>query len=117
MNIDVFLRLFLSVSVYTFSSFSLSLRRVFGQRDQSGFIPSPLERYRQILLPTLRLLQVILTSTTTHHQQGAAQVLLSLIHSYRNGQHWLVCNGYILCVCPGASVADCVLRHHSVNPA
>ncbi|KAL0167755.1 hypothetical protein M9458_035977, partial [Cirrhinus mrigala] len=47
--------------------------RVFGQRDPSGFIPSPLERYRQILLPTLRLMQVILTSTTTQHQQGAAQ--------------------------------------------
>ncbi|KAI4886720.1 hypothetical protein NFI96_014775 [Prochilodus magdalenae] len=53
--------------------------RVFGQRDPSGFIPSPVERYRQILLPTLRLLQVILTSTTTHHQQGAAQVLQWLI--------------------------------------
>uniref|UniRef100_A0A671S734 Nuclear pore complex protein Nup205-like n=1 Tax=Sinocyclocheilus anshuiensis TaxID=1608454 RepID=A0A671S734_9TELE len=53
--------------------------RVFGQRDPSGFIPSPLERYRQILLPTLRLMQVILTSTTTHHQQGAAQVLQWLI--------------------------------------
>uniref|UniRef100_A0A8B9L911 Nucleoporin 205 n=1 Tax=Astyanax mexicanus TaxID=7994 RepID=A0A8B9L911_ASTMX len=53
--------------------------RVYGQRDPSGFIPSPLERYRQILLPTLRLLQVILTSTTTHHQQGAAQVLQWLI--------------------------------------
>ncbi|XP_059420450.1 nuclear pore complex protein Nup205-like [Carassius carassius] len=49
--------------------------RVFEQRDPSGFIPSPLERYRQILLPTLRLMQVILTSTTTHHQQGAARVL------------------------------------------
>uniref|UniRef100_A0A9J7WYH7 Nucleoporin 205 n=1 Tax=Cyprinus carpio carpio TaxID=630221 RepID=A0A9J7WYH7_CYPCA len=53
--------------------------RGFGQRDPSGFIPSPLERYRQILLPTLRLMQVILTSTTTHHQQGAAQVLQWLI--------------------------------------
>ncbi|XP_076125635.1 nuclear pore complex protein Nup205 [Alosa pseudoharengus] len=53
--------------------------RVFGQRDRSAFIPSPLERYRQILLPTLRLLQVILTSTSTHHQQGAAQVLQWLI--------------------------------------
>lgn len=53
--------------------------RVFGQRDPSGFIPSPLERYRQILLPTLRLMQVILTSTTSHHQQGAAQVLQWLI--------------------------------------
>ncbi|XP_016130113.1 nuclear pore complex protein Nup205 isoform X2 [Sinocyclocheilus grahami] len=53
--------------------------RVFGRRDPSGFIPSPLERYRQILLPTLRLMQVILTSTTTHHQQGAAQVLQWLI--------------------------------------
>ncbi|XP_056333845.1 nuclear pore complex protein Nup205 [Danio aesculapii] len=53
--------------------------RVFGQSDSSGFIPSPLERYRQILLPTLRLMQVILTSTTTQHQQGAAQVLQWLI--------------------------------------
>ncbi|XP_067246200.1 nuclear pore complex protein Nup205 [Chanodichthys erythropterus] len=53
--------------------------RVFGQRDPSGFIPNPLERYRQILLPTLRLMQVILTSTTTQHQQGATQVLQWLI--------------------------------------
>ncbi|KAJ8002888.1 hypothetical protein DPEC_G00163630 [Dallia pectoralis] len=53
--------------------------RMFGQRDPSGFIPSPLERYRQILLPALRVFQVILTSTTTHHQQGAAQVLQWLI--------------------------------------
>uniref|UniRef100_A0A8C7Q3F3 Nucleoporin 205 n=1 Tax=Oncorhynchus mykiss TaxID=8022 RepID=A0A8C7Q3F3_ONCMY len=53
--------------------------RVFGQRDPSGFIPSPLDRYRQILLPALRLFQVILTSTTTHHQQGATQVLQWLI--------------------------------------
>lgn len=43
-------------------------------RDPSGFIPSPMERYRQILLPTLRLFQVILTSTAMNHQQGAAQV-------------------------------------------
>ncbi|XP_040893466.1 nuclear pore complex protein Nup205 isoform X1 [Toxotes jaculatrix] len=48
-------------------------------RDPSGFIPSPMDRYRQILLPTLRLLQVILTSTTVNHQQGAAQVLQWLI--------------------------------------
>ncbi|KAI4826062.1 hypothetical protein KUCAC02_021713 [Chaenocephalus aceratus] len=48
-------------------------------RDPSGFIPSPMDRYRQILLPTLRLFQVILTSTTTNHQQGAAQVLQWLI--------------------------------------
>ncbi|XP_051513137.1 nuclear pore complex protein Nup205-like isoform X2 [Myxocyprinus asiaticus] len=53
--------------------------RAFGQRDPSGFIPSPLERYRQILLPTLRLMQVILTSTTSQHHQGAAQVLQWLI--------------------------------------
>ncbi|KAJ8391053.1 hypothetical protein AAFF_G00096740 [Aldrovandia affinis] len=51
--------------------------RVFGQRDPSGFIPSPLDLYRQILLPALRLLQVILTSA--QHQQGAAQVLQWLI--------------------------------------
>ncbi|XP_034032952.1 nuclear pore complex protein Nup205 isoform X2 [Thalassophryne amazonica] len=48
-------------------------------RDPSGFIPSPLACYRQILLPTLRLFQVILTSTTVNHQQGAAQVLQWLI--------------------------------------
>uniref|UniRef100_A0A8C9W8T5 Nucleoporin 205 n=1 Tax=Scleropages formosus TaxID=113540 RepID=A0A8C9W8T5_SCLFO len=53
--------------------------RVFGQRDPTGFIPSPLDRYRQILLPALRLLQVILTSTSTQHQQGATQVLQWLI--------------------------------------
>ncbi|KAM4733383.1 LOW QUALITY PROTEIN: nuclear pore complex protein Nup205 [Anableps anableps] len=48
-------------------------------RDPSGFIPSPVDRHRQILLPTLRLLQVILTSTSMNHQQGAAQVLQWLI--------------------------------------
>uniref|UniRef100_A0A8C4NPT4 Nucleoporin 205 n=1 Tax=Dicentrarchus labrax TaxID=13489 RepID=A0A8C4NPT4_DICLA len=48
-------------------------------RDPSGFIPSPMDRYRQILLPTLRLFQVILTSTTMNHQQGAAQILQWLI--------------------------------------
>ncbi|KAG7522445.1 nuclear pore complex protein Nup205 [Solea senegalensis] len=48
-------------------------------RDASGFIPSPMDRYRQILLPTLRLFQVILTSTTMDHQQGATQVLQWLI--------------------------------------
>ncbi len=56
----------------------ISLFQSVGQRDPSGFIPSPLERYRQILLPTLRLMQVILTSTTTQHQQGAAQVQTSI---------------------------------------
>lgn len=53
-------------------AFSLMVYRV--MRDPSGFIPSPMDRYRQILLPTLRLFQVILTSTTMNHQQGAAQV-------------------------------------------
>ncbi|XP_077424154.1 nuclear pore complex protein Nup205 [Vanacampus margaritifer] len=48
-------------------------------RDPSGFIPSPMDRYRQILLPTLRLFQVILTSTTMNHQQGAAQILQWLV--------------------------------------
>ncbi|XP_033824153.1 nuclear pore complex protein Nup205 isoform X1 [Periophthalmus magnuspinnatus] len=48
-------------------------------RDPSGFIPSPMERYRQILLPALRLFQIILTSTTMNHQQGAAQILQWLI--------------------------------------
>uniref|UniRef100_A0A8D3C189 Nucleoporin 205 n=1 Tax=Scophthalmus maximus TaxID=52904 RepID=A0A8D3C189_SCOMX len=50
-----------------------------GMRDPSGFIPSPMDRYRQILQPTLRLFQVILTSTTMNHQQGATQVLQWLI--------------------------------------
>ncbi|XP_019749608.1 nuclear pore complex protein Nup205 [Hippocampus comes] len=48
-------------------------------RDPSGFIPSPMDRYRQILLPTLRLFQVILTSTTMNHQQGSAQILQWLV--------------------------------------
>ncbi|XP_028263251.1 nuclear pore complex protein Nup205 isoform X1 [Parambassis ranga] len=48
-------------------------------RDPSGFIPSPTDRYRQILLPALRLFQVILTSTSINHQQGASQVLQWLI--------------------------------------
>ncbi|XP_077372044.1 nuclear pore complex protein Nup205 [Festucalex cinctus] len=48
-------------------------------RDPSGFIPSPMDRYRQVLLPTLRLFQVILASTTMNHQQGAAQILQWLI--------------------------------------
>lgn len=52
-------------------------------RDPSGFIPSPMDRYRQILLPTLRLFQVILTSTTMNHQQGAAQVSTQLVISQR----------------------------------
>ncbi|XP_039625995.1 nuclear pore complex protein Nup205 isoform X3 [Polypterus senegalus] len=53
--------------------------RILGQRDPSGFIPSPLDRYRQILLPALRLCQVILTSSTAQHQQAAAQVIQWLI--------------------------------------
>ncbi|XP_077593969.1 nuclear pore complex protein Nup205 isoform X2 [Stigmatopora nigra] len=48
-------------------------------RDLSSFIPSPMDRYRQILLPTLRLFLVILTSTTMNHQQGAVQILQWLI--------------------------------------
>lgn len=97
---SVFLRLCMSVSTCSFSTISIYLCRVFGQRDPSGFIPSPLERYRQILLPTLRLLQVILTSTTTHHQQGAAQVQFLLMHSCAYGPHWLVCNCFVcVCVC------------------
>ncbi|XP_033880208.2 nuclear pore complex protein Nup205-like [Acipenser ruthenus] len=55
------------------------LSRVYGQRDPSGFIPNPLDRYRQILLPVLRLCQVILTSSTAQHHQAAAQFLI--VHS------------------------------------
>ncbi|XP_074533246.1 nuclear pore complex protein Nup205 isoform X2 [Halichoeres trimaculatus] len=60
-------------------------------RDPSGFIPSPLDRYRQILLPTLRLFQVILTSTTMNHQQGAAQVLQWLVFHADTVQALLRC--------------------------
>lgn len=56
---------------------SLLVYRV--MRDPSGFIPSPMDRYRKILLPALRLFQVILTSTTMNHQQGAAQVKSQLV--------------------------------------
>lgn len=38
-----------------------------------------MDRYRQILLPTLRLFEVILTSTTMNHQQGATQVIAQLM--------------------------------------
>ncbi|XP_051886493.1 nuclear pore complex protein Nup205 [Pristis pectinata] len=48
-------------------------------RDPSGFIPAPVERYRQILLPALQLFQVMLTSSTGKHQLAASQVLQFLI--------------------------------------
>ncbi|XP_069619286.1 nuclear pore complex protein Nup205 isoform X1 [Ranitomeya imitator] len=52
---------------------------LYGMRDTSVFIPAPLERYRQILLPALQLCQVILTSSTAQHLQVAGQVLQFLI--------------------------------------
>ncbi|XP_078527802.1 nuclear pore complex protein Nup205 isoform X2 [Lissotriton helveticus] len=52
---------------------------MFGMRDTPVFIPAPVERYRQILLPALQLFQVILTSCTAQHQQAAGQVLQFLI--------------------------------------
>ncbi|XP_040294299.1 nuclear pore complex protein Nup205 isoform X3 [Bufo bufo] len=52
---------------------------VYGMRDTPVFIPAPLERYRQILLPALQLCQVILTSSTAQHLQVAGQVLQFLI--------------------------------------
>lgn len=47
---------------------------MFGMRDPPVFIPSPVDRYRQILLPALRLCQVILTSSMAQHLQAAGQV-------------------------------------------
>lgn len=47
---------------------------VFGMRDPPVFIPTPGDRYRQILLPALRLCQVILTSSMAQHLQAAGQV-------------------------------------------
>uniref|UniRef100_A0A8D1G648 Nucleoporin 205 n=1 Tax=Sus scrofa TaxID=9823 RepID=A0A8D1G648_PIG len=52
---------------------------MFGMRDPPVFIPTPVDRYRQILLPALRLCQVILTSSMAQHLQAAGQVLQFLI--------------------------------------
>ncbi|KAG8438696.1 hypothetical protein GDO86_005039 [Hymenochirus boettgeri] len=52
---------------------------VFGMRETPVFIPAPVERYRQILLPALQLCQLILTSSTAQHMQAAGQVLQFLI--------------------------------------
>ncbi|XP_005405531.1 PREDICTED: nuclear pore complex protein Nup205 isoform X1 [Chinchilla lanigera] len=52
---------------------------VFGVRDSPMFIPSPVDRYRQVLLPALQLCQVVLTSSMAQHLQAAGQVLQFLI--------------------------------------
>lgn len=52
----------------------LNLLRMYGMRDPPVFIPAPVERYRQILLPALQLCQVILTSSMAQHLQAAGQV-------------------------------------------
>ncbi|KAH0510127.1 Nuclear pore complex protein Nup205 [Microtus ochrogaster] len=52
---------------------------MFGMRDPPMFIPTPVDRYRQILLPALQLCQVILTSSVAQHLQAAGQVLQFLI--------------------------------------
>ncbi|XP_053108091.1 nuclear pore complex protein Nup205 isoform X2 [Hemicordylus capensis] len=52
---------------------------LFGMREPPVFIPAPVERYRQILLPALQLCQVILTSSMAQHVQAAGQVLQFLI--------------------------------------
>ncbi|XP_017831104.2 nuclear pore complex protein Nup205 isoform X1 [Callithrix jacchus] len=54
-------------------------QRMFGMRDPPMFIPTPVDRYRQILLPALQLCQVILTSSMAQHLQAAGQVLQFLI--------------------------------------
>ncbi|OXB75398.1 UNVERIFIED_CONTAM: hypothetical protein H355_010600, partial [Colinus virginianus] len=52
---------------------------MYGMRDSPVFIPAPVERYHQILLPALQLCQVILTSSMAQHLQAAGQVLQFLI--------------------------------------
>uniref|UniRef100_A0A8D2L072 Nucleoporin 205 n=1 Tax=Varanus komodoensis TaxID=61221 RepID=A0A8D2L072_VARKO len=52
---------------------------LFGMQEPPVFIPAPVERYRQILLPALQLCQVILTSSMAQHAQAAGQVLQFLI--------------------------------------
>uniref|UniRef100_A0A803WCX5 Nucleoporin 205 n=2 Tax=Ficedula albicollis TaxID=59894 RepID=A0A803WCX5_FICAL len=52
---------------------------MYAMRDPPVFIPAPVERYRQILLPALQLCQVILTSSMAQHLQAAGQVLQFLI--------------------------------------
>nr|XP_033813775.1 nuclear pore complex protein Nup205 isoform X3 [Geotrypetes seraphini] len=52
---------------------------MFRMRESPVFVPAPVERYRQILLPALHLCQVILTSSTGQHLQAAGQVLQFLI--------------------------------------
>ncbi|XP_049630227.1 nuclear pore complex protein Nup205 [Suncus etruscus] len=52
---------------------------MFSLRDTPVFLPTPVDRYRQILLPALRLCQVILTSSMAQHLQAAGQVLQFLI--------------------------------------
>lgn len=54
--------------------FLLLLLRIFGMRDPPVFIPAPVERYHQILLPALQLCQIILTSSMAQHAQAARQV-------------------------------------------
>lgn len=55
-------------------------------RDPPVFIPAPVDRYRQILLPALRLCQVILTSSTAQHLQAAGQV--RRVHSVEESIVW-----------------------------
>uniref|UniRef100_H0V3Q7 Nucleoporin 205 n=1 Tax=Cavia porcellus TaxID=10141 RepID=H0V3Q7_CAVPO len=52
---------------------------MFSIRDSPMFIPTPVDRYRQVLLPALQLCQVVLTSSTAQHLQAAGQVLQFLI--------------------------------------
>lgn len=101
------------------ASVSLFVYRV--MRDPSGFIPSPMDRYRQILLPTLRLFQVILTSTTMNHQQGAAQESTQMIILQKCKccgsllyKHCTCILMFLFCMSTGSSVADSPCRHHSV---
>lgn len=63
-----------SLLFFLYTCFPLNLLRMYGMRDPPVFIPAPVERYRQILLPALQLCQVILTSSMAQHLQAAGQV-------------------------------------------
>ncbi|NXV51444.1 NU205 protein, partial [Uria aalge] len=51
---------------------------MYGMRDPPVFIPAPVERYHQILLPALQLCQVILTSSMAQHLQAAGQAIIHI---------------------------------------
>ncbi|XP_078453204.1 nuclear pore complex protein Nup205 isoform X1 [Lampetra fluviatilis] len=52
---------------------------LYGGKDRESFIPSMLDRYRQILFSALQLCSTILTSLSQQQQQAASQVIQFLV--------------------------------------